>query len=353
MAQQRERERVARKKERATRHRECRERRSEEFRLREHQGLSSPGTEEYSSSDEEEEEEEEVRGQVLPDRWEPADPSPKPAPVARVASPGAGAEVPATRQSTTEAARAAEAPVRASGAFARAVEMAGGAAPAAPATSAGTSRKRKRAFSSSRLGIIFRGVACPMGENLTVCLHFCRAVPTVPPLAPAKVLREDGSIPTRRCSSRAPRAGPSEAATASASSQGAAEVSRPQPVVSPTRPQPAVAEERQAPVVLEAEARAEAEAQPAAPVTVALPAASAVGGHPAPTAAETRLEAAAVAPQQELAVTEAWAEVVVEARPEPTLAGSSQAMAVEIPDDDVPLPGWDQWVNLPMPSPEP
>jgi hypothetical protein len=28
-------------------------------------------------------------------------------------------------------------------------------------------------------------------------------------------------------------------------------------------------------------------------------------------------------------------------------------MAVEIPDDDAPPPGWDQWVNLPMPSPEP
>jgi hypothetical protein len=48
-------------RERATRHRERRERRSEEFRLHEQQGLSSPGTEEYSSSDEEEEEEEEVR----------------------------------------------------------------------------------------------------------------------------------------------------------------------------------------------------------------------------------------------------------------------------------------------------
>jgi hypothetical protein len=50
-----QRERVARKKERATQHRERRERRSEEFRLCEQQGLSSPGTEEYSSSDEEEE----------------------------------------------------------------------------------------------------------------------------------------------------------------------------------------------------------------------------------------------------------------------------------------------------------
>jgi hypothetical protein len=53
---------VARKRERATRHRERREWRSKEYRLREQQGLSSPGTEEYSSSDEEEEEEEEVRG---------------------------------------------------------------------------------------------------------------------------------------------------------------------------------------------------------------------------------------------------------------------------------------------------
>jgi hypothetical protein len=55
--------------------------RSEEFRLREQQGLSSPGTEEYSSSSEEEEEEgeeEEDRGRFLPDRWEPAPPSPEP-----------------------------------------------------------------------------------------------------------------------------------------------------------------------------------------------------------------------------------------------------------------------------------
>jgi hypothetical protein len=54
-----------------------------------------------------------------------------------------------------------------------------------------------------------------------------------------------------------------------------------------------------------------------------------------PTAAETRPEAAAAVSQQE-----------------PALAGSSQAMVVEIPDDDAPPPGWDQWVNLPMPSPE-
>jgi hypothetical protein len=86
--QRRERERVARKRERATRHRERRERSSEEYRLREQQGLSSLGTEEYSSSDEEEEEEEGERGQGLPDRWEPASPSPEPASVTGAASPG-------------------------------------------------------------------------------------------------------------------------------------------------------------------------------------------------------------------------------------------------------------------------
>jgi hypothetical protein len=61
-AQQREREQAAHKKQRATRHWKRHERRSEEYRLREQQGLSLPGTEEYSSSDEEEEEEEGVRG---------------------------------------------------------------------------------------------------------------------------------------------------------------------------------------------------------------------------------------------------------------------------------------------------
>jgi hypothetical protein len=70
-------------------------------------------------------------------------------------------------------------------------------------------------------------------------------------------------------------------------------------------------------------------------------------------AAETQLEAAAAAPQQGPAATEARPEVVVEARQEPALAGSSRVMAVEIPDDDVPLPGWDQWASLPTPAPMP
>jgi uncharacterized membrane protein YgaE (UPF0421/DUF939 family) len=54
--QQREQERAARKKERATRHRKRCEWKNEEYRLCEQQGLYSPRTEEYSSSDVEEEE---------------------------------------------------------------------------------------------------------------------------------------------------------------------------------------------------------------------------------------------------------------------------------------------------------
>jgi hypothetical protein len=78
-----------------------------------------------------------------------------------------------------------------------------------------------------------------------------------------------------------------------------------------------------------------------------------VEGHPAPAAAEARPEAAGAAPRQEPVATEARSEAVVGAQQEPTLAGSSRAVAVEIPDNDSLPPGWDQWVNFPMPSPEP
>jgi hypothetical protein len=30
----------------------------------------------------------------------------------------------------------------------------------------------------------------------------------------------------------------------------------------------------------------------------------------------------------------------------------SQAAVVEIPDEDIPPPGWDQWVDLPAPAPD-
>jgi hypothetical protein len=163
--QRREQERVAHKKERWLRRCQRRERRDEDFRLREQLGLSSPATSNDSSSEEEEEKDD--RGQALPDRWEPAPPSPELAPVVREPVPGAGAGVPATRRSTTEAAQAAvvlaratEAPARtaavperATRAPVRAVEASGGvaaAAPTAPAASTEPSRKRKRRFSSLR-----------------------------------------------------------------------------------------------------------------------------------------------------------------------------------------------------------
>jgi hypothetical protein len=205
-----------------------------------------------------EEEEEEDRGQVLPDRWEPAPPSPEPAPVARGPSPGAGAKAPATRQSTTKAARAAEAPAYASEAPARvaeapvhavkptrAVEVAEGAAAAAPATpttSAGTSKKRKWAFSSLRYGVTIRGVTCPTSGGLTIRVHVRRVAPTVPPLAPAKVLRADAFVPTRRRSLRAPRAGASPAVMVSEASRGAGEAFGSRLATSTVEPQWAAAE---------------------------------------------------------------------------------------------------------------
>jgi hypothetical protein len=39
--------------------------------------------------------------------------------------------------------------------------------------------------------------------------------------------------------------------------------------------------------------------------------------------------------------------------PLPAPIDDSQAAVVEIPDEDVPPPVWDQWVSLPAPAPEP
>jgi hypothetical protein len=39
--------------------------------------------------------------------------------------------------------------------------------------------------------------------------------------------------------------------------------------------------------------------------------------------------------------------------PMPSPIDDSRATVVEIPDDDVPPPGWDQWVSLPVSAPEP
>jgi hypothetical protein len=75
-------------------------------------------------------------------------------------------------------------------------------------------------------------------------------------------------------------------------------------------------------------------------------------GRPAAVVVETRPEATAAASLREIAAAEARAEAAVEAQQEPALAGSSRAVVVEIPDDDSPPLGWDQWVSFPTPSPE-
>jgi hypothetical protein len=76
----------------------------------------------------------------------------------------------------------------------------------------------------------------------------------------------------------------------------------------------------------------------------------------AATIAEPRQLATAVEPQQAASVTAATPAVAVVApptSPAPAAAGSPRAVVVEIPDDDVPPPGWDQWESPPASAPEP
>jgi hypothetical protein len=66
--------------------------------------------------------------------------------------------------------------------------------------------------------------------------------------------------------------------------------------------------------------------------------------------------AATVESQQVVATLTATVTTVVTAPstpPAPAPVDDSQAAPVEIPDEDVPPPGWDQWVNLPAPALEP
>jgi hypothetical protein len=63
-----------------------------------------------------------------------------------------------------------------------------------------------------------------------------------------------------------------------------------------------------------------------------------------------------VEPQQVVATLSATMTTAVTAPstpPAPAPIDDSQAAVVEIPDEDVPPPGWDQWVSLPAPAPEP
>jgi hypothetical protein len=69
-----------------------------------------------------------------------------------------------------------------------------------------------------------------------------------------------------------------------------------------------------------------------------------------------RSTAAAVEPQQVVAALSAamtTAVTVPLTPPAPAPVDDSQAAEVEIPDEDVPSPGWDRWVNLPALAPEP
>jgi hypothetical protein len=107
------------------------------------------------------------------------------------------------------------------------------------------------------------------------------------PLTPAKVLRSDAAVPTRRRSSRVPRVVRS---AATAASKG------PRSVAAAVEQQQAVA-------------------APSVPMTTAVNALS--------------------------------------VPPAPAPIGDSQAAVLEIPDEDVLPPGWDKWVSLPAPAPEP
>jgi hypothetical protein len=70
----------------------------------------------------------------------------------------------------------------------------------------------------------------------------------------------------------------------------------------------------------------------------------------------THSAAAAVEPQQVVAAPTAAMTTTVTALSVlsvPAPVDDSQAVVVGIPDEDVPPPGWDQWVNLPAPAPKP
>jgi hypothetical protein len=56
---------------------------------------------------------------------------------------------------------------------------------------------------------------------------------------------------------------------------------------------------------------------------------------------EALAEAEVAAPPQELAAVVVQPETAAVEQQGPALASTSQETAVEIPDDDVPLPGWD------------
>jgi hypothetical protein len=214
------------KKEKKIRRRERREQRSDEFRLREPQGLSFPATSEYSSLDEEEEESDGRR--ALPERWESAPPSPRAAEAAEETAPGAGAGASTARQPTREATC-----VRGGAGARRGDDWGCGGG------HVGRGHNARRAPEEEEEGLFHPEVS----DLSPKCHVFETPVPDFSfscsqggahraPLAPAKVLRSDAAVPTRRSSSRAPRAA---GGTATAASEG------PRSVAAATEPQQAMA----------------------------------------------------------------------------------------------------------------
>jgi hypothetical protein len=133
-----------RTKERRIRQRELREQESEEYRLREQQGLSPSATPENSLLSEEEEEESDRA--APPKGWNPSPPSPRAAEAAVTQVPVADVEARATGPSLEEPASAVGAPASAARAPASATVMPTGATAAPPKPS----RKRKWDFSNLR-----------------------------------------------------------------------------------------------------------------------------------------------------------------------------------------------------------
>jgi hypothetical protein len=76
----------------------------------------------------------------------------------------------------------------------------------------------------------------------------------------------------------------------------------------------------------------------------------------ATTSEPLRGAATATEPQQVATATTAVMTVVTtapSALPASAPASGNQVVVVDVPDDDVPLPGWGQWENMPAPAPEP
>jgi hypothetical protein len=82
----------------------------------------------------------------------------------------------------------------------------------------------------------------------------------------------------------------------------------------------------------------------------------AAGSRATATSEGPRSVATAAEPQQVAAAMTAVITTTITAPsilPAPAPVSGSQVVVVEVPDDDTPPPGWDQWGSLPAPASEP